>query len=197
MLEMFRRDQFRQDLLVERCDELIALDERLQELDTLLAASVSVRRAAPAARCACGAPLVWGSHFCANCGRPAAATPPVVGCPQCGSALAADAKFCAVCGKAVTPAQQSEAAAVKPQSRADRGAARARARALGAMSAPPPSGPQCPRCGATYGPDQEYCLECGQRLDPPGGVFGRLAGAGSAGFRGIRATGSGPSCSSS
>lgn len=115
ILEMFRRDQFRQDLLVERCDELIALDERLQELDTLLAASVSVRRAAPAARCACGAPLVWGSHFCANCGRPAAATPPVVGCPQCGGALAADAKFCAVCGKAVTPAQQSEAAAVKPR----------------------------------------------------------------------------------
>jgi hypothetical protein len=101
MLEMFRRDQFRQDLIVERCDELVSLDERLQELDTLLAAAVSVRRAAPAARCECGAPLVWGSHFCANCGRPAAATPPVVGCPQCGSALAADAKFCAVCGKAV------------------------------------------------------------------------------------------------
>jgi len=103
MLEMFRRDQFRQDLIVERCDELVSLDERLQELDTLLAAAVSVRRAAPAARCQCGAPLVWGSHFCANCGRPAAATPPLVGCPQCGSALAADAKFCAVCGKAVEP----------------------------------------------------------------------------------------------
>jgi len=109
MLEMFRRDQFRQDLLVERCDELIALDERVQELDTLLAAAVSVRRAAPAARCACGAPLVWGSHFCANCGRPVAATPPVVGCTQCGSALAADAKFCAVCGQAVVAAKQGEA----------------------------------------------------------------------------------------
>jgi len=108
MLEMFRRDQFRQDLLVERCDELIALDERLQELDTLLAAAVSVRRAAPAARCACGAPLVWGSHFCANCGRPATATPPVVGCTKCGSALAANAKFCGVCGQAVVPGQLSE-----------------------------------------------------------------------------------------
>jgi hypothetical protein len=113
MLEMFRRDQFRQDLLVERCDELIALDDRLQELDTLLAAAVSVRRAAPAARCACGAPLVWGSHFCANCGRPTAATPPVVACSKCGAALAADAKFCAVCGKAVTLEQQSDAAAVE------------------------------------------------------------------------------------
>jgi hypothetical protein len=29
--------------------------------------------------------------------------------------VAADAKFCAVCGKAVTPAQQSEAAAVEPK----------------------------------------------------------------------------------
>ena len=45
------------------------------------------------------------------------------------------------------------------------------------MSTPPPVPPQCPRCGATYGPDQEYCLECGQRLRPAGGVFGRLAGA--------------------
>jgi len=101
MLEMYRRDQFRQELLVERCDELVALDDRLQELDTLLAATVSARRAAPAARCACGAPIVWGSHFCANCGRPVAATPPVVACSKCGTALAADAKFCAVCGQAV------------------------------------------------------------------------------------------------
>src|SRR5437763_6970132 len=116
MLEMFRRDQFRQDLIVERCDELLALDERLQELDTLLAAAVSVRRAAPAARCACGAPLVWGSHFCANCGRPVAATPPVVGCAQCGSALAADAKFCAVCGHTVTAEQQAVAAGAEPSS---------------------------------------------------------------------------------
>jgi hypothetical protein len=115
MLEMFRRDQFRQDLLVERCDELIALDERLQQLDTLLAAAVSVRRVAPPARCECGAPLVWGSHFCANCGRPVAATPPVVACAHCGTALAAEAKFCAVCGRAVAPEQQSEAAAVTPR----------------------------------------------------------------------------------
>jgi Double zinc ribbon len=114
MLEMYRRDQFRQDLLVERCDELIALDERLQELDTLLAAAVSSKRAAPAARCACGAPLVWGSHFCANCGRPVTATPPIVACTTCGTALAADAKFCAVCGAAVAPEQRSEAAAVTP-----------------------------------------------------------------------------------
>ena len=45
------------------------------------------------------------------------------------------------------------------------------------MSAPaaPSQGPPCPRCGAPHGPDQEYCLECGQRLQHAGGIFGRLA----------------------
>jgi Double zinc ribbon len=115
MLEMFRRDQFRQDLLVERCEELVAVDKRLRELDTLLAVTVSARRAAPAARCECGAPLVWGSHFCANCGRPTSGTRPVVACQHCGTALAAEARFCAVCGHAVTVQQQSEAASLEPR----------------------------------------------------------------------------------
>jgi Double zinc ribbon len=115
MLEMYRRDHFRQDLLVERCEELMALDERLRELDTLLAAAVSVRRAAPPARCTCGAPLTAGSHFCANCGRPVAAAPPVVACANCGAAISADAQFCAACGQAVGSDQQSQAAAVEPR----------------------------------------------------------------------------------
>jgi uncharacterized protein YjiS (DUF1127 family) len=70
MLEMYRRDQFRQDLLVDRCAELVALEERLSELDALLAAAVSRGHARPAARCECGAPVFWGSKFCAQCGRP-------------------------------------------------------------------------------------------------------------------------------
>jgi hypothetical protein len=45
------------------------------------------------------------------------------------------------------------------------------------VPAVPPQGPLCPRCGAAYGPGQEYCLECGQRLQPASGVFGRLAAA--------------------
>jgi hypothetical protein len=36
--------------------------------------------------------------------------------------------------------------------------------------------PSCPRCGAPHRENQEYCLECGYRLTPPGGVFGGLAG---------------------
>jgi Double zinc ribbon len=107
MLEMFRRDQFRQDLLIDRCDELVALDDRLQELDSLLAAAVSSRRPAPAARCACGAPIVAGSHFCAHCGRPVGAAPAIVTCTSCGSPLPADAQFCAACGHRVD-SQQTE-----------------------------------------------------------------------------------------
>lgn len=69
MLEMFRRDQFRQDLLVDRCAELTALEERLAELDALLAAAVSRGRHRPAARCECGSPIFWGARFCGQCGR--------------------------------------------------------------------------------------------------------------------------------
>ena len=47
------------------------------------------------------------------------------------------------------------------------------------MTAPAPStaGPLCPRCGAPHSPNQEYCLECGYRLAPTSGAFGRLATA--------------------
>src|SRR5215467_6214621 len=69
MLEMYRRDQFRQDLLVDRCTELTTIEERLAELDALLAAAVSRGRHRPAARCECGAPIFWGSKYCPQCGR--------------------------------------------------------------------------------------------------------------------------------
>ena len=76
MLEMYRRDQFRQDLLVDRCVELQQLEERLAELDALLAAAVSRGRTRPSARCdQCGSPIFWGSKFCAQCGRPVVAAP--------------------------------------------------------------------------------------------------------------------------
>jgi hypothetical protein len=41
----------------------------------------------------------------------------------------------------------------------------------------PPAERVCPRCGAPHEPDQEYCLECGYRLRPAGGLAGRLSGA--------------------
>ena len=99
MLEMYRRDQFRQDLLVDRCEELAELEDRLAELDALLTTSEALRRP-PAARCVCGTPLFRGTHFCPHCGR-ATSDLPVLACGACGAALAAEAHFCAACGETV------------------------------------------------------------------------------------------------
>jgi hypothetical protein len=105
MLEMYRRDVFREDLLAERCNELLGLDARLRELDAMLAAA---RRRIPTGRCECGAPLPWGSHFCPNCGRPAGEQP-VLTCVECGHPLAGDARFCARCGAASEAPAEREA----------------------------------------------------------------------------------------
>jgi len=72
-LEMYRRDRFREDLLLERCAELIGLEARVHELDTFLGRTPTPAKTQRSARCECGAPLLWGSRYCANCGRPAAA----------------------------------------------------------------------------------------------------------------------------
>jgi hypothetical protein len=69
-LEMYRRDSFREDLLLERCAELIGLEARIHELDVLLGAADRAPGVPKTARCECGAPLLWGSRFCASCGRP-------------------------------------------------------------------------------------------------------------------------------
>ncbi len=94
MLEMYRRDHYREELVFEQCAELVELEERILALDALVTGAVRW----PIAKgvCACGAPIVPAAHFCANCGRPAG--DPLVGCPQCGHPLAADAQFCPGCG---------------------------------------------------------------------------------------------------
>lgn len=70
MLEMFRRNQFRRELLLERCGELVGLEERIAELETLIAAAVSRGRVRPPVHCECGAAVFYGAKFCAQCGRP-------------------------------------------------------------------------------------------------------------------------------
>jgi len=71
----------------------------------MLEAVASARRAP--ATCECGAPVPWGSHFCANCGRPVGAEP-VVTCEGCGHPLSADATFCAHCGRPVETSDEAE-----------------------------------------------------------------------------------------
>src|SRR3954447_14971121 len=118
MLEMYRRDIFREDLLAERCNELLGLDARLRELDEMLDAA---RRRVPAGRCQCGAPLPWGSLFCANCGRPAGERA-VVACGECGHPLPADAHFCANCGT-IAEAEGEDEQTGEEEPQADAGAA--------------------------------------------------------------------------
>jgi hypothetical protein len=63
LVEMYRRGNFRDDLLAERAATVVGIDVRLTEIDTLLQARGHVQR------CECGAPILRGSHFCPNCGR--------------------------------------------------------------------------------------------------------------------------------
>jgi NADH pyrophosphatase NudC (nudix superfamily) len=70
VLEMYRLDRFRQDVIYEQAAEIVAVEERLREVDELLFA-VSNRRSTAANRCdQCGTPLYAGARFCPGCGRP-------------------------------------------------------------------------------------------------------------------------------
>jgi hypothetical protein len=64
LVEMYRRGGFRDDLLAERAAAIVGIDGRLAEIEALLHTGRHVLR------CECGAPVLRGSHFCPNCGRP-------------------------------------------------------------------------------------------------------------------------------
>jgi double zinc ribbon protein len=105
-VEMVRRARFKPDLLVARCNDVLALEQRIWDLDSYLAtAEAALPSLREATLCRCGAPLIRGAHFCSHCGRPAADTPPVVSCGHCGNPLPAEANFCSFCGNAVPPEQ--------------------------------------------------------------------------------------------
>jgi hypothetical protein len=100
-VEMARRDDWRYELLRSRCAEVLTLEERIHELDAIIAAGEMAARGIGVAPCVCGAPILRGAHFCSHCGRPAPETPPVATCTHCGQPLPAEANFCTVCGNAV------------------------------------------------------------------------------------------------
>lgn len=69
VLEMYRQDQFRQDVVYEQAAEIVSLEERMRELDRLLAART--QRGGHNIRCGrCGTPLYAGARFCPSCGQP-------------------------------------------------------------------------------------------------------------------------------
>jgi hypothetical protein len=100
MLEMYRRDQFREDLIVEHCAQAMGIENRIHELEAILMRTNS-RRATPGPRCACGASLLFGARFCANCGRPTELAAAGEVCARCLQPLAVGASFCASCGATV------------------------------------------------------------------------------------------------
>jgi hypothetical protein len=101
-VEMARRDRFRPELLFARANDVLRVEERMHELDGLLMAVAAAPRGLRSLpTCRCGAPLLPGSHFCSNCGRPSGVAPPVLTCSHCGQPLPADTNFCAFCGNAV------------------------------------------------------------------------------------------------
>jgi zinc ribbon protein len=64
LVEMYRRGSFRDDLLAERAASIVGIDGRLAEIEALLHTGRKIPR------CECGAPVLRGSRFCPNCGRP-------------------------------------------------------------------------------------------------------------------------------
>jgi hypothetical protein len=104
MLEMYRRDQFREDLIVEHCAQAMGIENRIHELESILMRAGS-RRATPGPQCSCGAPLLFGARFCASCGRPTELGVAGEQCARCGQPLAIGASFCASCGAAVGDAE--------------------------------------------------------------------------------------------
>ena len=66
-LEMYRRDHFNEQLVVERCAELVAIETRISEIDALVS-GLGLRRRQQAI-CTCGAPILVGARYCPSCGR--------------------------------------------------------------------------------------------------------------------------------
>ena len=71
-LEMYKRDRFVAELVVERCAELVAIEARIQEIDAVLDGTSGLKGGAV---CVCGAPLLLRAQFCATCGRPVGGAP--------------------------------------------------------------------------------------------------------------------------
>jgi len=107
LLEMYRRDQFREDLIVEHCAQTMGVENRIHELEAILARGHS-RQSASAPHCACGAPLLFGARFCASCGRPTDLGNTGELCARCLQPLAPGAGFCPNCGAVVNGADSSQ-----------------------------------------------------------------------------------------
>lgn len=102
MLEMYKRNRFREELLLDKCEEVLAIEVEIAHVDQrlfqLAPATASGQR--PIGRCECSAPILPGQNFCAVCGRAFATLTQPRTCGTCGSGLRTADAFCATCGSA-------------------------------------------------------------------------------------------------
>jgi hypothetical protein len=100
MLEMYKRNRFREELLLDKCEEVLAIEVEVAHVDQRLfqLAPPNAAGMRPIGRCECGAPIHPGQNFCGVCGRGFSTLTQARACTRCGSGLRAGDQFCGTCG---------------------------------------------------------------------------------------------------
>ncbi len=113
MLEMYKRNRFREELLLDKCEEVLAIEVEIAHVDQRLfqLAPPNAAGMRPIGRCECGAPIHPGQNFCGVCGRSFATLTQVRSCSRCGSGLRPGDQYCATCGAEAPDALQAIEAA--------------------------------------------------------------------------------------
>ncbi|MBC7462211.1 MAG: zinc ribbon domain-containing protein, partial [Thermoleophilia bacterium] len=100
MLEMYKRNRFREELLLDKCEEVLAIEVEVAHVDQRLfqLAPPNAAGMRPIGRCECGASIHPGQNFCGVCGRSFTTLTQARACTTCGSGLRAGDQFCGTCG---------------------------------------------------------------------------------------------------
>jgi hypothetical protein len=103
MLEMYKRNRFREELLLDKCEEVLAVEVEIAHVDQRLFQMTPPNAAGqrPIGRCECGSPILPGQNFCGVCGRSFTTLSQTKPCERCGNGLRPGDGFCSRCG---TPA---------------------------------------------------------------------------------------------
>lgn len=109
MLEMYKRNRFREELLLDKCEEVLAIEVEIAHVDQRLfqLAPPNAAGMRPIGRCECGAPIHPGQNFCGVCGRSFATLTQPRSCARCGAGLRPGDQFCASCGNEAPDALQT------------------------------------------------------------------------------------------
>lgn len=123
MLEMYKRNRFREELLLDKCEEVLAIEVEVAHVDQRLfqLAPPNAAGMRPIGRCECGAPVHPGQNFCATCGRAFGTLTQARNCARCATALRPGDQFCARCGADAPDVLQAIAAPPPPTSGAPAG----------------------------------------------------------------------------